>query len=55
VVRLNLERENRLRFTFLQEIYRLPDERLVLQAKAVGTGIVQGRPALPQELQALLA
>ena len=54
VVRLNLERESRLRFAFLQEIYRLPDECLVLQAKAIGTGIVQGRPALPQELQALL-
>ena len=54
VVRLNLARESRLRFAFLQEIYRLPDERLILQARAIGTGIVQGRPALPQELQALL-
>ena len=54
VVRLNLERESRLRFAFLQEIYRLPDEHLVLRAKAIGTGMVQGRPALPTELQALL-
>ena len=54
VVRLNLERESRLRFAFLQEIYRLPDECLVLQAKAIGTGLIQGRPALPPELQAVL-
>ncbi|MSR81999.1 MAG: acyl-CoA thioesterase [Candidatus Latescibacteria bacterium] len=54
VVRLRLERESRLRFAFLQEIYRLPDQRLVLQAKAIGTGLIQGRPALPPELQALL-
>jgi acyl-CoA thioester hydrolase len=53
-VRLNLERESRLRFAFLQDIYRLPDERLVLQAKAIGTGIMAGRPALPPELRAVL-
>lgn len=55
VVRLRLERESRLRFAFFQEIYHLPDERLVLQAKAIGTGLIQGRPALPPELQAVLA
>lgn len=54
VVGLNLERESRLRFAFLQEIHRLPDERLVLRARAIGTGLIQGRPALPPELQALL-
>ncbi|MBI2503510.1 MAG: acyl-CoA thioesterase [Candidatus Latescibacteria bacterium] len=54
VVRLRLERESRLRFAFFQEIYRLPDEHLVLQAKAIGTGIVGGKPALPPELQAVL-
>lgn len=54
VVRLNLERESRLRFAFFQDLYRLPDERLVLQAKAIGTGLVQGRPALPPQLQAVL-
>jgi acyl-CoA thioester hydrolase len=54
VVRLNLERESRLRFAFYQDLYGLPDERLVLQAKAIGTGLVQGRPALPPQLQAVL-
>ena len=54
VVRLRLERESRLRFAFLQDIYRLPDERLVLQARAIGTGLIGGRPALPPEMQALL-
>lgn len=54
VVRLRLERESRLRFAFFQDLYRLPDERLVLQAKAIGTGLIGGRPALPPELQAVL-
>ncbi len=54
VVHLRLERESRLRFAFFQDIYRLPDERLVLRAKAIGTGLIGGRPALPPELQAVL-
>lgn len=55
VVRLNLSRESRLRFAFFQDIYHLPDQRLVLQAKAIGTGLIGGRPALPPQLQAVLA
>lgn len=54
VVRLNLSRESRLRFAFFQDIYHLPDQRLVLQAKAIGTGLIAGRPALPPQLQAVL-
>jgi len=53
-VRLRLAQESRLRFAFVQEIYRLPEEQLVLQARAIGTGIVNGKPALPEALRAVL-
>jgi len=51
----NLERVSRLRFGFLQDIYRLPDEKLVLKAKVIGTAVNEkGRPTLPEELERLL-
>lgn len=54
LVGLNLVRESRLRFTFQQDIYRLPDERLVLNAKVIVTAINErGRPTLPPELDAI--
>jgi acyl-CoA thioester hydrolase len=55
LVGLNLVRESRLRFAFQQDIYRLPDERPVLNAKVIGTALnARGRPTLPAELDALL-
>ena len=54
VVRLNLGRESRLRFVFEQAIHRLPGLELMLEARIVGTGIIDGRPGLTSEIQALL-
>ena len=55
-VGLNLVRESKLRFAFLQAIYRLPDEKPVLAARVIGTALnARGRPHLPPELDALLA
>ncbi len=54
VVRLNVERESRLRFAFVQTICKYPDETEVLRARIIGTGIVDGRPGLPQEVLAAL-
>jgi acyl-CoA thioester hydrolase len=52
---LNLERVSPLRFAFLQDIYRHPDQRLALAARTIGTVLnVRGRPFLPQELGKLL-
>jgi acyl-CoA thioester hydrolase len=53
-VGLNLERVSRLRFGFLQDIFRLPDEKPILKAKIIGTSLHEaGRPFLPRELEAL--
>jgi acyl-CoA thioester hydrolase len=56
VVRVELERESRLRIAFLQEIRRVSDNALIVKARIVGTAINQrGRPELPEEVERLLA
>lgn len=55
VVRTRLERLTRIRFQFCQDIYRLPDERLVLSANVIGTAVnARGRPEVPKEIEAIL-
>jgi len=52
---LNLERLSPIRFVFLQDIFRAPDNRPVLTARTTGTALNQkGRPCLPPELEVLL-
>ena len=51
---VNPQRVSPLRFAFLQDIYRRPDDRPVLRAKVIGTAINdKGRPRLPAELEQL--
>ncbi|MZP28561.1 acyl-CoA thioesterase [Heliobacterium undosum] len=50
VVRMNIIREGRLRLVFLQDLYRLPDEKLVLRAKATGVCVQNGKPTLFEEV-----
>jgi acyl-CoA thioester hydrolase len=53
---LNLERTSPLRFVFMQDIYRQPDQRLILAARTTGTALNhKGRPFMPPELERLLA
>ena len=55
VVALKMRRESRLKFAFFQDIYRLPDRRLIMNAKVIGTALNQrGRPELPDALDKLL-
>jgi acyl-CoA thioester hydrolase len=49
-------RESRLKFAFIQHIYRSVDDKLVMQAKIVGTGVnAKGRPEIPAELSELFS
>ena len=51
----NLQRISKLRFVFLQDIFRLSDNKLMLQARIVGTSLnVKGRPFVPVFLEGLL-
>jgi len=53
-VALNLERVSRIRFGFLQDIYRLPDNKPILKARVIWTSLNEtGRPYLPKELEEL--
>jgi len=55
-VRSLLRRVSRLRFEFQQDIFRLPDETLMLSASITGTSLnTQGRPFVPELLQELFS
>lgn len=50
-VGLNLQQVSPIRFAFLQDVYRYPDNRLILNARIIGTAINEnGRPKLPPEI-----
>ena len=50
----NLRRNSKLRFEFLQDIFRNSDEKLILQARIIGTALNQrGKPFLVDELDQL--
>lgn len=54
-VGINLERVSRLRFGFLQDIYRLPDNKTIVKARVICTSLNEnGRPYLPSELEELV-
>ena len=44
VVKINTVREGQLRLVFEQDIFKLPDYRLVAHAKVIGVGLKNGRP-----------
>ncbi|HWK55630.1 MAG TPA: acyl-CoA thioesterase, partial [Hyphomicrobiales bacterium] len=54
-VHTRLTRVSRVKFAFLQELRRVPDDRLILQAVITGVGVNdRGRPYLPPQLLPLL-
>jgi len=56
VVCSNLERVSRLRFAFVQDIYRMPDEVVCINARITGSSMnSSGRPMVPREVEILLA
>lgn len=47
----NVQRQTKLRFEFLQDIIRSSDQRLMLQARIIGTSLNKnGRPFVAEEL-----
>ena len=54
-VALNMRQSSKIRFEFLQDIYHLPDNKLILKAKITGTSLNErGRPFLPNEITQLI-
>jgi len=50
IVRLSIQREGNARLVFIQDIYRLPDEKHVVHAKVTGVATKKGRPVPPGNL-----
>jgi acyl-CoA thioester hydrolase len=56
IVCLNLVRESRVKFAFQQDIYRLPDQKPILNARIIGTAVnANGRPEIPEQLDKFIA
>jgi acyl-CoA thioester hydrolase len=47
VVKLKTEREGNVRLLFIQEISRIPDEKLIVRARVTGVATKKGRPVSP--------
>jgi acyl-CoA thioester hydrolase len=50
VVRLYILREGNVRIAFMQDIFRLPDNKAIVHAKVTGTAIRNGRPFRPGQI-----
>jgi len=54
-VGVNLQQVSRIRFAFLEDIYRCPNDQPILCGKIIGTGLdANGRPALPGPVEEVL-
>lgn len=47
IVKLRTEREGNVRLLFIQEICRIPDEKLIVSARVTGVATKKGRPVSP--------
>jgi len=54
VVRSNIEREGNIRLVFIQDIFRIPDEKLIIKARITGVATIKGRPAAPGDIISIL-
>ncbi len=55
-VGINAKRSSKIRFDFLQDIYRSSDDKLILNAKITGTSVNErGRPFVPEEIARLFS
>ena len=50
VVKTSLLRQGNVRLVFVQDIFRIPDEKLVVKARVTGAAISKGRPVFPGDL-----
>lgn len=47
IVKIDIEREGNARLLFIQEIYRIPDNKLIVKARVTGVATKNGRPVHP--------
>ena len=54
IVRVSIQREGNVRLVFIQDIYKLSDEKHIVHAKVTGIATKNGRPIPPGNLVELL-
>jgi acyl-CoA thioester hydrolase len=54
IVTVQIQREGNARLLFIQDIFRLPDLKLIVKAKVTGVATRKGRPVPPGDLIARL-
>ena len=50
VVRSRVHRDGNIRLVFVQDIFRIPDEKLIVNASVTGVATRNGRPARPGDI-----
>jgi len=50
IVKTSIQREGNIRLVFLQDIYKLPDMKLVVCARITGAATKNGKPVYPGEV-----
>jgi acyl-CoA thioester hydrolase len=54
IVTVDIQREGNVRLAFIQNIYRIPDNRLIVHGKVTGVATKKGKPVAPGNLIELL-
>ncbi|MBI5008387.1 MAG: acyl-CoA thioesterase [Bacteroidia bacterium] len=54
IVTVDIQREGNVRLAFIQNIYRIPDKKLIAHGKITGVSTKNGKPVAPGNLIALL-
>jgi len=54
MVTVDIHREGNVRLAFVQNIYRIPDKKLIAHGKVTGVSTKNGKPVAPGNLIALL-
>jgi len=52
---LRTEKEGNLKIVFHQQILRVPDDKVIVNAKVTGVSLKNGRPSRPDEIISILA
>ncbi len=50
IIKISLKRDGNVRLVFIQDIYRIPDEKLIARARVTGVATKNGRPVPPGDL-----
>lgn len=49
IVTVDIQKEGNARIVFIQDIFRLPDRKLIVRARVTGIATKKGRPVAPPE------